>query len=54
MPQYKLAPQAQANKLDNEASAKFQVGNHDGAVGDDYVRITIFLAAVLFLVGIGS
>jgi len=54
MPQYKLAPQAQANKLDNEASAKFQVGNHDGAVGDEYVRITVFLAAVLFLVGIGS
>jgi hypothetical protein len=54
MPQYKLAAQAQANKLDNEASAKFQVGNHAGAVGDEYVRITVFLAAVLFLVGIGS
>jgi NADH:ubiquinone oxidoreductase subunit K len=23
-------------------------------VGDDYIRITVFLAAVLFLVGIGS
>ena len=54
MPQYKLAPQAQANKLDNEASAKFQVGNNAGAIGDEYVRITVFLAAVLFLVGIGS
>ncbi len=54
MPQYKLAAQAQANKLDNEASAEFQVGNNAGAVGDEYVRITVFLAAVLFLVGIGS
>jgi hypothetical protein len=30
------------------------VGNHAGQVGDNYVRITVFLAAVLFLVGIGS
>ncbi len=33
---------------------EFRVGNNAGAVGDDYVRITVFLAAVLFLVGIGS
>ena len=39
---------------DSEADAKFSTGNHDGLVGDDYVRITVFLAAVLFLVGIGS
>ncbi len=54
MPQYKQPAQAQANKLDSEAAAKFQVGNNAGLVGDDYVRITVFLAAVLFLVGIGS
>ena len=30
------------------------VGNHAAVVGDEYVRITVFLAAVLFLVGIGS
>ena len=29
-------------------------GNQAGVVGDNYVRITVFLAAVLFLVGIGS
>jgi hypothetical protein len=28
--------------------------NHAAVVGDDYIRITVFLAAVLFLVGIGS
>jgi hypothetical protein len=54
MPQYKLAAQAQANALDTAADAKFDEGNHAGQVGDDYVRITVFLAAVLFLVGIGS
>ena len=54
MPQYTLAAQAQANAMDNAADAKFDQGNHDGLVSDDYVRITVFLAAVLFLVGIGS
>jgi hypothetical protein len=54
MPQYKLAAQAQANALDRAATAKFQSGSQAGLVGDNYVRITVFLAAVLFLVGIGS
>jgi hypothetical protein len=54
MPQYKLAPQTQANKLDNEATAKFNAGTQAGATSDNYVQITVFLAAVLFLVGIGS
>ena len=54
MPQYKLPAQAQANTLDNEADAKFNQGTEDGVTGDQYVQITVFLAAVLFLVGIGS
>jgi len=54
MPQYKLPAQAQANALDNEATAKFNTGNQAAQTGDNYVRITVFLAAVLFLVGIGS
>jgi hypothetical protein len=54
MPQYKLPAQTQANALDNRASAKFDEGNNAGLVSDNYVRITVFLAAVLFLVGIGS
>ena len=54
LPQYKLPAQAQANALDNQASAKFDAGNNAGLVSDNYVRITVFLAAVLFLVGIGS
>jgi hypothetical protein len=54
MPQYRLADQAKAEALDREAVAASAAGNHAGEVGDDYIRITVFLAAVLFLVGIGS
>ena len=54
MPQYRLADQARADALDREAEAAAAAGNHAAVVGDDYVRITVFLAAVLFLVGIGS
>jgi len=54
MPQYKLPAQAQSNRYDAEADAKFSQGDADGTTADNYVRITVFLAAVLFLVGIGS
>ena len=54
MPQYKLPAATQANTYDNEAAEEFQAGNSAATTGDNYVRITVFLAAVLFLVGIGS
>jgi hypothetical protein len=54
MPQYRLADQAEAEALDRAAEAKSAAGDHAGLVGDHYIRITVFLAAVLFLVGIGS
>src|SRR5688500_2600277 len=54
MPQYRLADQAKAEELDREAVAAAAAGQHAGVVGDDYIRITVFLAAVLFLVGLGS
>ena len=54
MPQYKLPAQAQAQAYNNESAAAFQAGNSAATTGDNYVRITVFLAAVLFLVGIGS
>ena len=54
MPQYKLSAQAKADALDRAADAKFEAGDHAGVVSDDYIRITVVLAAVLFLVGIGS
>jgi hypothetical protein len=54
MPHCKLADQAKPEALDREAVAASAAGDHSGVVGDDYIRITVFLAAVLFLVGIGS
>ncbi len=54
MPQYKLPQQTQANTLDNESAADFQTGNQAGLTSDNFVRITVLLAVVLFLVGIGS
>ena len=54
MPQYKQPAQAQANALDSAADAKFDAGDQAALTSDNYVRITVFLAAVLFLVGIGS
>jgi hypothetical protein len=54
MPEYKQAEQVRATEFDKTADEKFATGSTDGLVGDNYVRITVFLAAVLFLVGIGS
>ncbi len=54
MPQYKLAAQAKASALDRTASAEFASGTRSGMVSDDYIKITVFLAAVLFMVGVGS
>ena len=54
LPEYKLADQAKADALDREAEVASAAGDHAAVVGDEYIRITVFLAAVLFLVGIGS
>src|SRR5262249_30344490 len=54
MPQYRQPQQARAAELDKEATARYSTGSQAGNVADNYVRITVFLAAVLFLVGIGS
>jgi hypothetical protein len=54
MPQYKLPQEAQASALDSESTAQFQAGSQAGGISDNYVQITVLLAAVLFLVGIGS
>ena len=54
MPQYTIPEQAQARALDTKADTLFAEGQHAGEVGDKYVRTTVFLATVLFLVGISS
>jgi hypothetical protein len=54
MPQYKLPQVAEAAKLDAKASAYYAIGEQSGSNADGYVRTTVYLATVLFLVGISG
>lgn len=54
MPQYVIPQEATAKRDDEQADARFARGTAAGATGDEYVRDTVFLATVLFLVGISS
>jgi len=54
MPQYHPAGIAESRTLDAAADAFFAAGEHAGAEADKYVRVTVFLASVLFLVGIST
>lgn len=54
MPQYVIPQERVANVEDAQADASFAKGSEAGATGDKYVRDTVFLATVLFLVGISG
>jgi hypothetical protein len=54
MPQYVIPQQSQANADDASADKAFAEGSSAGATSDRYVRDTVYLATVLFLVGISS
>jgi len=54
MPSYQLSDQDKAEALDRKAEVRFLAGEKSGSVADEYVRITVILAAVLFLIGIGT
>jgi hypothetical protein len=54
MPQYKLSQLAQANALDSKANTYYSLGEQAGGNADGYVRTTVYLATVLFLVGISG
>ncbi len=54
MPQYVIPQEHAANADDAEADVSFAKGTEAGATGDKYVRDTVFLATVLFLVGISG
>jgi hypothetical protein len=54
MPQYVIPQEAQANAYDAQADAAFTKGSDAGATADKYIRDTVFLATVLFLVGISG
>lgn len=54
MPQYVIPQEKQAAVLTAQANALFTAGESAAGTADKYVRLTVLLAAVLFLVGIGS
>jgi hypothetical protein len=54
MPQYRQPELARANRLDAVADAHYTLGETAGGNSDGYVRTTVYLATVLFLVGISG
>ena len=50
----RLAQVAQSNALDSKANAYYTLGEEAGSNADGYVRTTVYLATVLFLVGISG
>ena len=54
MPQYVIPQEAAAKALDAKADEAFAEGAKAGSTADKYIRDTVFLATVLFLVGISG
>jgi hypothetical protein len=54
MPEYKPPGQAAATLLDAAASAHFTAGEKANQHSEDYIRVTVILASVLFIIAIGS
>ena len=54
MPQYRQPELVTAAALDAKATRQYQLGVQAGANSDNYVRDTIYLATILFLIGISG
>ena len=54
MPQYKQPGVVEGRALDDRAKAAFVDGEKDGSTADKYIRLTVVLASILFLVGIST
>jgi hypothetical protein len=54
MPQYRAPGLATARALDRRAEDSFRRGERSGETADKYVRLTVLLATILFLVGIST
>jgi hypothetical protein len=54
MPEYAQPELESAHELDTRADEAFEDGRESGSTADDYVRTTVYLATVLFLVGISG
>ena len=54
MPQYRQPDQAKADALNAAADVHYAKGSTAGGHSDDYVRLTVYLATVLFLIAISG
>jgi hypothetical protein len=54
MPEYKEPDVRKAERLRARGEELFARGSDEGEHGDDYVRTTVYLATVLFLVGVST
>jgi hypothetical protein len=54
MPEYRDSNAAEFTRLDHEATELFERGTSARERGDDYVRVTVFLATVLLLTAISQ
>lgn len=54
MPQYRPLGADVARRLDAQADIYYADGQRAGRTGDRYIRVTVILATVLFIVGISS
>jgi hypothetical protein len=54
MPEYRDFGGEQGKRKNQDASELFERGTHAREYGDEYVRVTVFLATVLLLIAIGQ
>jgi hypothetical protein len=54
MPEYRQPERRHARALKAKAERLSEVGAEQATTGDDYVRTTVYLASVLFIVGIST
>jgi hypothetical protein len=54
MPQYGPTGETESKELAAAADAAYDDGEHSGETSDDYIRTTVVLASVLFLVGLST
>jgi hypothetical protein len=54
MPQYRPLGEALGARVDAVADRYYAEGQHAAETGDKYIRVTVILATVLFIVGISS
>ncbi|HSD24773.1 MAG TPA: hypothetical protein VLB79_10650 [Solirubrobacterales bacterium] len=54
VPEYHQPRLEEATALDQQATKAFSDGEEAGSTSDKYVRVTVFLASVLFLIGIST